>query len=36
LTGSNAKVAFTNLAHTVGDSVPTTFGRRKNIDVRTS
>jgi len=36
LTGSNAKAVFTSLAHTVGDSVPTTFGRRKNIDVRIS
>ena len=34
LTGSNARTASTRLARTVGDSVRTTFGRRKNTRVR--
>jgi len=32
LTGLNAKAASTRPARTAGDSVLTTFGRKKNID----
>jgi uncharacterized membrane protein len=35
LTGSNARVVFTRRARTVGGSVHTTFGRRKNTEAHT-
>lgn len=32
MTDSNARTVFTRRAHTVGNSVRTTFGRRKNTE----